>query len=62
MISPMPSCIHPIRLSKRMSSPIAPMIESVWKFLSQWVISSLLEFEKVLFRPEHLIKKSGMDD
>jgi hypothetical protein len=32
MISPMPLCIHPVRLSKRMSSPIAPRINSVWKF------------------------------
>jgi hypothetical protein len=28
-----PSCTHHVRLSKRMSSLIAPMIESVWKFL-----------------------------
>jgi hypothetical protein len=46
-----------------MPYPIAPMIKSVWKFLPQWVMSSLmLEFEKVIFPPEHPTKKSGMDD
>jgi hypothetical protein len=56
-------CIHPIRLSKRMSSPIAPRINSFWKFLPQWALSSLkLEFEKVLFHFEHLIELMDQED
>jgi hypothetical protein len=47
----------------RMPYSITPMIESVWKFLPQWAMSSLmLEFEKVLFCPERPTKKSGMGD
>jgi hypothetical protein len=50
MISLVPSCICPVRLSKRMSSLIAPRIDSVWKFLPRWVMSSsTLEFKKVPF-------------
>jgi hypothetical protein len=50
MIPPVPSCIHPVQLSKRMLSLIALRIDSVWKFLPRWAMSSsTLEFEKVLF-------------
>jgi hypothetical protein len=50
MISLAPSCIYHVWLSKRMSSSIAPRINSVWKFLSRWVMLSLTsEFKKVHF-------------
>jgi hypothetical protein len=63
MISTVRLCIHLVQLSKRMSSPIAPMIDSVWNLLPRLGILSLtLEFEKVLFHPERPIKKSRMDD
>jgi hypothetical protein len=63
MISLVPLCTQPICLTNGMSYPIAPMIELVWKFLPQWAMSSLmLEFKKVLFRPECPTKKSDMDD
>jgi hypothetical protein len=49
MISLMPSCICHVRVSKWMSSSTAPKIDSVWKFLPQWRMSSLtLELENVL--------------
>jgi hypothetical protein len=58
-----PLCTQPVRLSKGMPYPIAPMIKSVWKLLPQWAMPSLmLEFEKVLFHLEHPTKKSGIDD
>jgi hypothetical protein len=57
IISPVPLCIHLIWLSKTMSSPITPRINSVWKFLPWWPMTSLpLEFEKVLFHSEHPLK------
>jgi hypothetical protein len=63
MIAPVPSCIHLVPLSKRMSSPIMPMIESVWKFLPWWAMSSLtLESEKVLFHSEHSIEFMDQGD
>jgi hypothetical protein len=63
MISPVHSYIHPVQLSKRMSTPIVSMIESVWKFLPWWAMSSLtLEFENVLFHPERLIKSMDQED
>jgi hypothetical protein len=50
MTLPMTSCIHPVLPSKRISSLITPIIDSVWKFLPQLGMSTLtLEFEKVLF-------------
>jgi hypothetical protein len=63
MISLLPSCIHPVRLSKRVSSPIAPRIDSIWKFLPRWVmLSSTLEFEKVPFLvrvPDRVVEPRG---
>jgi hypothetical protein len=63
MISLMPSCICHVWLSKRMSSSITPRIDSVWKFLPQWVMSSsMLEFEKVLFHSEHPLELLDQED
>jgi hypothetical protein len=63
MISLMPSCICHVQLSKRMSSSIAPRIDSVWKFLPRWVMSSsTLEFEKVLFHSEYPIELMDHED
>jgi hypothetical protein len=63
MISTMRLSIHHVRLCKIMSSPIVPLIDSVWNLLPRLGILSLtLEFEKVLFHPERPIKKSRMDD
>jgi hypothetical protein len=57
MTLPVTLCIHPILPSKRISSSIAPMIDSVWKFLPRWGMLSLtLELEKVLFHSEHSIE------
>jgi hypothetical protein len=59
----MTSCIHPVPSSKRVSSSITPMINSVWKFLPRWVMSSsMLEFEKVLFYSEHPIELMDQED
>jgi hypothetical protein len=45
---------HLVQLSKIMTSSIAPSIDSVWKFLPRWAMSSLmLEFAKNLFHPDH---------
>jgi hypothetical protein len=47
MTLPMTSCINHVLPSKRISSSIAPMIDSVLKFLPRWGMSSLpLELEK----------------
>jgi hypothetical protein len=63
MISPTISCIHPILLSQRISSPIAPMLDSVWKFLPQWGMSSLtLRFEKILFHSERSLELQDQKD
>jgi hypothetical protein len=63
MISPTPLCIHPVQLSKRMSSLIMSRIEPVQKFLPRWVMSSLmLEFEKILFHTEHPIESMDQAD
>jgi hypothetical protein len=57
MISPVPLCVHHVCFSKIMSSPIVSRIDSVWKFLPRWAMSSsTLEFEKVLFHSEHPIE------
>jgi hypothetical protein len=54
MISLVPLCICHVRVSKGMSSLIAPKIDSVWKFLPQWRMSSLiLELENVLSHSEY---------
>jgi hypothetical protein len=63
IISLVPSCIHPIQLSKRMLSLIAPRIKSVWKFLPRLAMSSLtLEFEEVLFHSEHPMELMDQED
>jgi hypothetical protein len=63
MISLVPSCIYYVRLSKRMSYSITPRIDSVWKFLPRWVMSSsMLKFEKVLFHSEHPIELIYQED
>jgi hypothetical protein len=35
-VSPTTSYIHSVLLSQRITSPITPMIDSVWKFLPRW--------------------------
>jgi hypothetical protein len=57
------SCIHHVPLSKRISSLIAPMIDSVWEFLPWWEMSSLtLEFEKDLYHFEYPIELMDQED
>jgi hypothetical protein len=63
MISLAHSCICHVRLSKSMSSSLAPRIDSVWKFLPRWVMSSsTLEFEKVLFHSEYPLELLDQED
>jgi hypothetical protein len=63
MISLVPSCICPIRLSKRMSSLITSRIDLVWKFLPRWAMSSsMLEFEKVFFHFEYPLELQDQED
>jgi hypothetical protein len=63
MISLVPSCIYHVRLYKRMSYSITPRIDSAWKFLPWWVMSSsTLQFEKVLFDFEHLNELMDQED
>jgi hypothetical protein len=63
MISLVPSCICPVRVSMRMSSLITPKINSVWKFLPWWRMSPLtLGYEKILFpfrAPAQVIEPRG---
>jgi hypothetical protein len=63
MISLVPSCIHLVQLSKRMSYPIISRIDSVWKFLPRCGMLALtLEFEKVRFHFENPLELLGQDD
>jgi hypothetical protein len=49
LISYVTSCIHLDLLYKRISSPITPVIDSVWKFLARWRMLLLtLGYEKGL--------------
>jgi hypothetical protein len=60
MISLVPLCICLVRVSKGISSSTAPKIDSVWKFLPQWRMSSLtLELENVLSHYEYLTRVVG---
>jgi hypothetical protein len=60
MISVVPLCICPIRVSKGMSSSTAPRINSIWKFLYQWRMLSLtLELENALSHSEYLTRVAG---
>jgi hypothetical protein len=60
MISLVPSCIYPVWVSKGMPSSIALKIDSVWKFLPQWRMSSLtLELENILSHFEYLTQVTG---
>jgi hypothetical protein len=54
----MPSCIHPIRSSKRILSLIAPMIDPLWNLRK----SLTLELEKVLFHSEHPLEMLDQED
>jgi hypothetical protein len=58
-----PLSSHVIMISLVPSCLIAPMIDSVWKFLPRWVMSSsTLEFEKVLFHSEHPLELLDQED
>jgi hypothetical protein len=60
MISLVPSCICHIQVSKGMTSSTVPKINSIWKFLPQWRMSSLtLELENVISHFEYLTRVAG---
>jgi hypothetical protein len=60
MISLVPSTICLVRVSKGMSSSTVPKIDSLWKFLPQWRMSSLtLELENVLSHSEYPARVAG---
>jgi hypothetical protein len=63
LISHVALCIHLDLLSKRISSPITPMIDPIWKFLPGWRMSPLtLECEEVPFLSELLLELLNQED
>jgi hypothetical protein len=66
LISHATSCIHLDLLSKRISSPVTPMIDSVWKFIPGWRMSPLtVGYENVLFpfwAPARVVEPRGSNN